>query len=51
MKIELAFGQSGIEVELPEKANPTVLRKPAMDASRPAAEIIQQALDLSLIHI
>ena len=45
MKIELAFGQSGIEVELPEKANPTVLRKPAMDASRPAAEIIQQALD------
>lgn len=45
MKIELAFGQAGLEVDLPEQVNPTVLRKPAMDASRPAAEIIQQALD------
>ncbi len=45
MKIELAFGQSGLEVDLPEQVKPTVLRKPAMDASRPAADIIQQALD------
>ncbi len=45
MKIELAFGQSGLQVDLPEQVRPTVLRKPAMDASRPAADIIQQALD------
>jgi len=44
LKIELAFGQAGLDVELPEQANPSVLRKPALDASRPAAEIIEQAL-------
>ena len=44
MKIELAFGQSGLEVDLPEKADATILRKPAMDAARPAAEVIRDAL-------
>ena len=45
MKIELAFGQTGIAVDLPAQANATVLRKPAMHAGRPAADIIAQALD------
>ena len=45
MKIELAYGQGGLDVELPAQAIATVLRKPAMDASRPAAKIIQHALD------
>lgn len=45
MKIELAFGRAGIEVDLPAQANATVLRKPAMDASRPAATIVRDALD------
>lgn len=45
MKIELAFGQTGLDVDLPAEANATVLRKPAMDASQPAAKIIQHALN------
>jgi len=45
VKIELAFGRAGIEVDLPAQANATVLRKPAMDASRPAATIVRDALD------
>lgn len=44
MKIELAFGHTGLTVELPEDVNPMVLRKPVLDASRPAAHVIQQAL-------
>ena len=45
MKIELAFGQTGLEVDLPAQANASILRKPAMDAVRPAAEVIQHALE------
>ena len=44
MKIELAFGHSGIEVDLPSEANPTVLRKPAMTVPGAADEIISHAL-------
>jgi len=45
MKIELAFGQTGLEVDLPAHANASILRKPVMDAARPAAEVIRQALE------
>ncbi len=44
MKVELAFGQSGLQVELPAQAVPTLLRKPAMKTEKSAGEIIQQAL-------
>ncbi len=45
MKIELAFGQTGLEVDLPAEVNASILRKPAMEASRPASELIRHALD------
>ena len=45
MKIELAFGQTGLQVDLPAEVDASILRKPAMDASQPAAELIQHALD------
>ena len=44
MKIELAFGQTGIEVDLPEQAEPSILRKPPMDVAGSAAQIIATAL-------
>jgi len=45
MKIELAFGRSGLKVDLPAQANPTILRKPAMPIAHSAKEIINQALE------
>ena len=45
MKIELAFGQTGLSLELPEQAKPTVLRKPVMQVSASAGEIIHNALN------
>jgi len=45
MKIELAFGQSGLEIDLPATAEPAILRKPAMEVSRPAADVVEAALN------
>lgn len=45
MKINMAFGHTGLEVELPTQANPSILRKPAIETSGTAAEIIRHALD------
>ncbi len=44
MKIELAFGLTGLEVELPAQVDATVLRKPAMHTDLTAASVIEQAL-------
>lgn len=41
----MAFGHTGLEVELPTQANPSILRKPAIETSGTAAEIIRHALD------
>ena len=30
MKIELEYGRSGLEVDLPENARPTIITKPKM---------------------
>jgi len=41
----MAFGHTGLEVELPSEANPSILRKPAIETTGTAAEIIRHALD------
>ena len=45
MKIELEYGRSGLEVDLPENARPTIITKPKMALpDNPQAEIAR-ALD------
>ena len=44
MKIELAFGQSGLKVELPERANPVLIRKPAMAVPQDQRQLVTDAL-------
>ncbi|MEM8973713.1 MAG: nickel-dependent lactate racemase [Pseudomonadota bacterium] len=44
-KIELAYGRTGLEVELPEKARPEIIRKPAMPIPADPGAVIDAALD------
>ncbi|MGB7184781.1 MAG: nickel-dependent lactate racemase, partial [Burkholderiaceae bacterium] len=43
-RIELAFGQSGLWVDLPAGCSPTIIRKPVMPVTDDGASLIQQAL-------
>ncbi len=45
MKIQLAYGRSGLEVTLPAAATPTVIRKPALTVADDAAALVEYALD------
>ncbi|MEM7748993.1 MAG: nickel-dependent lactate racemase [Pseudomonadota bacterium] len=44
-KIELAYGRTGLEVELPKKARPEIIRKPAMPIPADPGAVIDAALD------
>ena len=44
MKIQLAFGQHGLDVTLPETANPTVIRKPEMPVADNGRSAVLHAL-------
>ncbi|MEM9356256.1 MAG: nickel-dependent lactate racemase [Pseudomonadota bacterium] len=44
-KIELAYGRSGLELELPDKAQPHIIRKPAMPIPADPGAVIDAALD------
>lgn len=45
MKIELAFGQNGLEIDLPASAKPSILRKPSMQVAKSASDTVESALD------
>ncbi|MEM7268280.1 MAG: nickel-dependent lactate racemase [Pseudomonadota bacterium] len=45
MRIELEFGKEGLDVDLPEEARPTVIRKPAMALPHNPKAEIEAALD------
>lgn len=44
MKLQLAFGQDGLDVMLPETANATVIRKPAMEIAADGRQAVLHAL-------
>ncbi len=44
-KIELAYGRSGLELELPDQARPHIIRKPAMPIPDDPGAVIDAALD------
>ena len=45
MKIELEYGRSGLEVDLPEEARPTIISKPKMTLPDDPAAEIARAID------
>ena len=44
-KIELAYGRTGLELELPDKAEPQIIRKPALPIPEDPGAVIDAALD------
>ncbi len=44
-KIELAYGREGLELELPEMAEPQIIRKPALPVPADPRAVIDAALD------
>ncbi len=45
MKIELAYGREGLEFEMPDQANPVVIRKPPFELPENPVQLIREALE------
>ena len=48
MKIELAYGQTGLDVRLPNDARASIIRKPALSGDGEPGDLVRQALDQEL---
>ena len=45
MKVDLLYGQNGLEINLPEGVNPTIIRKHAMTPLPDPSRAVQDALE------
>ena len=48
MQIELAYGKTGLKVELPREARPMVIRKPPFDIPADPDELISNILNMPI---